>query len=88
MESYEVTFKPSVEKDLRRLPVGVVARVMKRVDALGAAPLGRGAIKLSGGKHLYRVRVGDYRIVYGVDSAGKQVLVHYVRHRRDVYRAV
>ena len=88
MESYEVTFKPSVEKDLRHLPVGVVARVMKRMEALGVTPLGRGAIKLSGGKYLYRVRVGDYRIVYGVDSAGKQVLVHYVRHRRDVYRAV
>ena len=88
MEPYEVTFKPSVEKDLRRLPGCVVARVMERMEALGAAPLGRGAIELSGGKHRYRVRVGDYRIVYGVDSAGRQVVVHYVRHRRDVYRAL
>jgi len=88
MESYEVSFKPSVEKDLRRLPGGVVARVMKRMGGLGDAPLGRGAVKLSGGKHLYRVRVGDYRIVYGVDSPGRRVVVHYVRHRRDVYRAL
>ena len=88
MESYEVTFKPSVEKDLRRLGGGVVARVMKRIEALGAEPLARGAIKLAGGKQLYRVRVGDYRIVYGLDSKNRQVLVHYVRHRRDVYRAL
>ena len=49
---------------------------------------GHGAIKLSGGKRLYRVRVGDYRIVYGLDSKNRVVLVHYVRHRRDVYRAL
>jgi len=63
-------------------------RVMERIEALGAAPLGRGATKLSGSKALYRVRVGRYRIVYEVDSADGQVIVHYVRHRRDAYRTL
>jgi len=45
MESYDIRFKPSVEKDLRRLPGQVVQRIMERIEALGAAPLGRGATK-------------------------------------------
>jgi len=88
MEPYDVIFKPSVEKDLRRLPADAAARIMTRVDQLGAEPLGRGSVKLAGGKHLYRVRVGDYRVVYAVDSDARQVLIHYVRHRRDVYRSL
>jgi len=88
MPIYDIRFKPSVEKDLRRLPSKVVQRIMERIEALGAAPLGRGATKLSGSKALYRVRVGRYRIVYEVDSADGQVIVHYVRHRRDAYRTL
>ncbi len=59
MEFYEIIFKPSVEKDLWRLPGKAVGRIMKRIDALGANPLGRHVIKLSGSKRLYRIRVGD-----------------------------
>lgn len=88
MESYNIIFKPSVEKDLRRLPRGVVGRVMKRIDALGANPLSRGVIKLSGSKGLYRIRVGEYRIVYEVNSPSREIIVDYVRHRRDIYRAL
>ena len=45
-------------------------------------------MKLEGSEGLYRLRVGDYRIVYGVNISTKQVLIHYVRHRRDVYRGM
>jgi len=44
------------------------------------------AIKLKGTEGLYRVRVGDYRIIYEVDASAKIILIHYVRHRREVYR--
>ena len=77
MPIYDIRFKPSVEKDLRRLPGQVVQRIMERIEALGAAPLGRGATKLSGSKVLYRVRMGRYRIVYEVDSADGQVIVFH-----------
>ena len=86
MGSYSVILKPSVEKDLRGLPRAIVARVMKRVEALRTEPLARGAVKLSGSRGLYRIRVGDYRIVYEVDSPAGELIVHYVRHRREVYR--
>ena len=88
MTSYSVSFKPSVEKDLRPLPKSVVARVIERIENLKTDPLPRHAIKLSGAERLYRIRVGDYRIVYEVDTKAKQVMVHYIRHRREVYRSL
>ena len=88
MPSYNVSFKPSVEKDLRPLPKSVVARVIEQIEILKTDPLPRQAIKLSSAERLYRIRVGDYRIVYEVDTKAKQVMVHYVRHRREVYRSL
>lgn len=86
MALYEITLKPSVEKDLRVLSAKVRARILSRIGGLREKPVPRQAIKLAGGLAWYRLRVGDYRIVYGVDFGERQVVVHYVRHRRDVYR--
>ena len=88
MASYNITFKPSVEKDLRPLPKSVVARVMERIEKLKDEPFPQQVVKLSGTERLYRIRVGDYRIVYEVDTEAKQITIHYVRHRREVYRAL
>lgn len=85
MASYQVVLKPTVEKDLRSLPKSVITRILKEIEALTEDPLPRRSLKLEGGQGLYRVRVGDYRLVYGVDKAKRIILVHYVRHRRDVY---
>ncbi len=87
MASYSIILKPSVEKDLRPLPKSAVARVIDQIERLKNDPLPRQAIKLSGAERLYRIRVGDYRIIYEVDSKAKHVIVHYVRHRREVYRS-
>jgi mRNA interferase RelE/StbE len=86
MASYSIVYKPSVEKDLRSLPQSTVARVIKQIDTLRDNPISRYSVKLTGSKGLYRIRVGDYRVVYGVDQDAKRVTIHYVRHRRDVYR--
>ena len=88
MAAYNISLKPSVEKDLRPLPKSIVARVMDQIEELKTAPLPRKALKLSTAERLYRIRVGDYRIVYEVDTKAKQVLIHYVRHRRDIYRSL
>ncbi len=88
MASYNVSFKPSVEKDLRSLPRSVVARIIEQIENLRTDPLPRQALKLSGAERLYRIRVGDYRILYEVDTKGKQVIVHYIRHRREAYRGL
>jgi mRNA interferase RelE/StbE len=88
MASYSVDFKPSVHKDFRRLPRSVVERVMKRVEKLKNEPLPHGVEKLEGAERLYRIRVGDYRIVYEVDTQAKEIMILYVRHRREAYRAL
>ncbi|TLU57931.1 MAG: hypothetical protein FDX18_05970 [Chlorobium sp.] len=45
-------------------------------------------MKLTGGEQFYRIRAGDYRILYKVDSQLKQIVIQYIRHRRDVYRGI
>ena len=86
MASYKVVPKPSVEKDLRSLPKSTNVRVMKVIDGLTNDPFPRQTVKLEGGEELYRIRVGDYRVIYGVDRGAKLVTIHHVRHRREVYR--
>ncbi len=86
MDSYRVVIKSSVEKDLRSLPRSMVERVDKWFEVLQDDPFPNQAVKLVGPKHRYRIRVGSYRIVYEVDKDLKQVTIHYVRHRREVYR--
>ena len=86
MAPFRIEFKPSVEKDLRGLTKPLVARVLERVQRLAEDPMPREAVKLAGAERLYRLRVGAYRVVYEIDTAGKLVLIHYVRHRREAYR--
>ncbi|MEI6638301.1 MAG: type II toxin-antitoxin system RelE/ParE family toxin [Chlorobium sp.] len=86
MSKYSVIFKPSVEKDLRKIPAAMVDRLFQRIDGLTADPFPPQSLKLAGGEFFYRIRVGDYRIVYQVDTEEKQIVIQYIRHRRDVYR--
>ena len=83
---YSIDFKPSVEKDLRSLPKAIATRILERIETLRDVPLPRQTIKLSGVERLYRIRVGQYRIVYEVEMQSEQVTIYYVRHRKDVYR--
>ena len=67
MASFKVILKPSVEKDLRALPQSVVTRVWRKIEELQNEPLPRRSLKLEGAEELHRVRVGDDRIIYGLD---------------------
>jgi mRNA interferase RelE/StbE len=82
---YRVALTTSAEKELRGLPVKVVARVVPRLENLASAPRPPGCKKLRGGDKEWRIRVGDYRIVYVVDDAAKTVDVTRIAHRREVY---
>ena len=86
MEPYQINFQPSVEKDLRKLSSENSDRLLARIEELANDPLPVQSLKLKGTEGLYRIRVGDYRIVYEVDLLTKSILIHYVRHRREVYR--
>ena len=84
--AYQVLLERSAEKDLRRLPAGVHDRVVQAIRALGADPRPPGCRKLTGSRNDWRIRVGDYRIVYEIADAIRVVRVNRVRQRRDVYR--
>jgi len=88
MDSFEIKFKRSAERDLRRLDKQFVPKVIECIESLADDPFPRQSLKLSGTEGLYRVRVGVYRIIYEVDVESRGVLIHYIRHRRDVYRAL
>jgi mRNA interferase RelE/StbE len=85
MARYELRFKPSVAKDLRGIPRADVQRILRRIEALRDDPRPTGSEKLSG-QERYRVRQGQYRILYTVTDAELIVEVVKVGHRRDVYR--
>ncbi len=86
MGSFRVVLKPSVEKDLRSVPKGTLQRILTRIEALAEDPSPRQSAKLTGVERLYHLRVGDYRVVYGVHTEERSIIVHYVRHRREAYR--
>ncbi len=88
MASYKVSLRPSAEKDLPRLWSDIVARVAARMSRLITNPFPSQAVKLKEPGRLYRIRVGDYRVVYEVDAKSSLIVVHYVRHRREVYRGL
>ncbi len=85
MESYKIGFRASAEKELRKLPSVELARLIERISGLAENPRPPGSHKLSGEKK-YRLRQGDYRIIYSVDDDGKSVLIVKIGHRRDIYR--
>ena len=84
--AYKVIFKPSADKALSKLPVDVQRRMVAAVESLAAEPRPHGVVKMAGDDNLWRVRVGEYRIVYEIHDGQLIVLVLRVAHRRDVYR--
>ena len=85
MASYSVLVKRSAEKEIAGLPLGVRRRVVDRVLALADLPRPVGSEKLTGDDK-YRIRQGDWRVVYTIDDAARTVTVVRVAHRSDVYR--
>ncbi len=83
---YSVEFKPSAARALRRLPRHLQSQVAEKIGSLARNPFPGGVKKLQGEEKIYRVRVGDYRIIYEVQSAVLVVLVLKIGHRREVYR--
>lgn len=85
MAGYKIFFRKSVAKDLEKIPGRDIRRILKRIKALGDDPRPPGCEKLSG-RERYRVRQGNYRIVYSIQDDVLTVWVIKVGHRRDVYR--
>jgi mRNA interferase RelE/StbE len=83
---YQVLFAPAADRQLRKLPQSVQKRIVRSVEGLQTNPRPPGAIKLQGEHDLYRLRAGDWRVVYQVADDRLVVLVVRIGHRGDVYR--
>ena len=86
MDSCRVEFRRSAEKDLRRIATNQLPQIVEAIRALENEPLPPGVRKLVGGECFYRIRIGDYRVVFQWFARTKLVVIEKIRHRKDVYR--
>jgi mRNA interferase RelE/StbE len=86
MASYRIDWKPSALKELRKLPSEAIGRIVSAVKALEENPLPSGSRKLVGGRSSYRIREGDYRVIYTVTADILVIEIVKVGHRKDVYK--
>ncbi len=86
MDFYSLRWKPSAERELRKLPKPIIARLVALAEALRGNPHPPGAAKMANTQHTWRIREGDYRMVYTVRNAVLTVEIVRVGHRRNVYR--
>jgi mRNA interferase RelE/StbE len=82
---YRVALARSAEKELQRLSRAVVARIVSRLEHLATEPRPPGCKKLRGGDNEWRIRIGDYRVVYEIDDGARAVDVTRIAHRSEVY---
>ena len=86
MAEYAVTVARSARRELEALDADIARRILAKIEALAQQPRPHDCRKIHGARDLWRVRVGDYRIIYQVSDRRRVVDVAIVRHRGDVYR--
>lgn len=85
MAKYDLQVRPSVKKDVEKIPKKDLKKILARIESLRDEPRSVASVKLSGLEY-YRLRQGDYRIVYEIDDLHSIVTIAKVGHRGDVYR--
>jgi mRNA interferase RelE/StbE len=83
--SYEIYIEHSVEKELRQIPKEDLKKISFHIRKLGINPR-QGAKKLKGSQNDWRIRVGDYRVIYEIDDNSKVIRLMKVSHRKSAYR--
>ena len=83
---HQIIYARSTQKDLDKVPNAAAEKIRQAVKTLAYNPMPYGYKKLSGGSGLYRIKEGDYRIVYTFSSDEKKIWITRIRHRKDSYR--
>ncbi len=86
MTDWSIVFARSARKELERLPEAHRGRMLTKIEALTTNPRPHGTRKLKGSPDLWRLRSGEYRVVYALDDAERVVDIVAVRHRKEAYR--
>lgn len=85
MDSYNLFFKKSAEKELRSIPKPFLEKMIQKIGSLAQSPRPFGVQVLRGDDRYYRLRQGDYRIIYEIEDASKKITIIKIGHRREVY---
>jgi mRNA interferase RelE/StbE len=86
MASYRIEWRSSTKKDLKKIPSEHRMRIIDAVERLAKNPFPAGSEKLSGSDRTFRIRVGDFRVVYEVYKSLTLIIILRARHRKEVYR--
>lgn len=86
MALYSIEWKRSAYRDLKKIDKQYLHRILKEIESLARNPHPQDCQKLVDTERTFRIRVGDYRVVYQADDRAGVVLVEHIRHRKDVYR--
>ncbi|NKB24638.1 MAG: type II toxin-antitoxin system mRNA interferase toxin, RelE/StbE family [Kiritimatiellae bacterium] len=86
MECYKIEWRKSTKKDLRKISSIDILRIISAVEVLSKNPYPQGVRKLSGSESTYRIRIGNYRVIYEVFEHTIVIEIQRVRHRKDVYQ--
>ncbi len=88
MDSYRILWKRSVEHDLKNIDQQEISRIISAIQQLAENPFPPHHRKLRGTEQFYRIRIGDYRIIYFVDVEANTVIIYHIRHRKKAYRGL
>lgn len=83
---YHIGFSHRANKEFLKLPSAVANRISRIISGLKDNPRPPSSIKLTGSESEYRIRAGDYRILYEISDTEKSVIIYRIRHRREAYR--
>jgi mRNA interferase RelE/StbE len=86
MVKYDITFARSARKELEALDAEFVNRIFPKIESLSGNPRPHNCIKLQGSRNLWRMRVGNYRVIYTINDNTRLIDIIAVRHRRDAYK--
>lgn len=86
MSPYKIIWKRSAVKELKSLPKEIIQKIYRAVTELSDIPFPAGARKLVGSQHSFRIRIGDYRVVYNVESKILTIEIVRVGHRKEIYK--
>jgi mRNA interferase RelE/StbE len=86
MALFEINWKSSSERDLRKIDKQYIPRILDAIESLANDPFPSQSKKLKDSESGFRLRIGDYRIIYQVDSEKKEIIIYHLRHRKDAYR--
>ncbi len=85
MSDFSIGFTRSARKELEALPNQLIQRIFHKIESLATNPRPTGCAKLKGAADLWRIRIGDYRVIYSIEDRLIQIEIIAVRHRSEVY---